>query len=181
MSFHAWRLAVLLCPPLLLAACGPSAEQRTTQRLGDRLADTMAADIAAGNAVLQPLPDGARVTLLGSSLFPADQRALDDQQHDVRAGVVEGLLDPSLMQLQIVDTSTLPDAQRDARVVNVARYFDAYGLGPTLLPAPPRAVLPPGPPGATPPGLTITISVQCPHRHGGSGYGDGTSKPVCDG
>jgi hypothetical protein len=181
MSFHAWRLAVLLCSPLLLAACGPSGEQRTTQRLDNRLADTLGPDIAAGNAVLQPLPDGARVTFLGSSLFPADERALDDQQRDVRAGVVEGLLDPSLMQLQIVDTTALPDDQRDARVRNVARYFDAYGLGPTLLPAPPRAVLPPGPPGATPPGLTITISLQCPHRHNGSGYGDGRWRPVCDG
>jgi hypothetical protein len=180
MSFHAWRLAILLCPPLLLAACGPSGQQRTAQRLDDRLFVDLAPDIAAGNAVLQPLPDGARVTFLGPSLFPVDERALDNQQRDVRAGVVEGLLDPSLMRLQVVDTSALPDSQRDARVRNVARYFEVYDLGPSLVPTAPRAVLPPGPPGATPPGLTITISVHCPHPNDGAGYGDGTSRPVCD-
>jgi hypothetical protein len=178
MTSHVRHLAVLL--PLLLAACGPSGQQRTTQRLDDRLAELMAPDVAAGNAVLQPLPDGVRVTLLGSSLFPADERALDDQTRDVRAGVIEGLLDPRLMRVQVVDTSGLPAEQRDARVHNVTQYFIDYGLGSTLVPAAPRAVLPPGPVGATPPGLTITISVQCPHPRDQAGYGDGTANPVCD-
>jgi hypothetical protein len=177
MTSHARRLAVLL--PLLLAACGPSG-QRTTQRLNDRLAEGTAPDVAAGNAVLQPLPDGARVTLLGSSLFPADERTLNDQTHDVRAGVIEGLLDPSLMRVQIVDTSGLPAEERDARVRNVTQYFVNNGLGSILVPAAPQAVLPPGPVGATPLGLTITISVQCPHPRGQAGYDDGTANPVCD-
>jgi hypothetical protein len=178
MNFPARRLAILLCPPLLLASCGPSGQQRTTQRLNDRLAVLLAPDVAAGSAVFQPLPDGARVTLLGSSLFPFAENMPGNQAHDVRASVTEALLDPSLMRLQVVDTSALPPDQQDARVGNVARYFVAYGLGPTLLPAPSHAVLPPGPPGATPPGLTITIFVQCPPPYGGTGYGQ--SRPVCD-
>jgi hypothetical protein len=181
MNAQALRLAVLLCPPLLLAACGgPSGPQLTTQGLDDRLAADLAPDIAAGNAVLQPLPGGARVTLLGSSAFPADERALDDQHRDARVSVIEGLLDPSLMRVQLVDTSGLPDDLRDSRVRNLAQYFADFGLGSTLLPTAPRSVLPPGSAGATPPGLTITISVDCPHANDRSGHGDGGSHPVCD-
>jgi hypothetical protein len=176
MTSHARRLAVLL--PLLLAACG-SGQQRTTQHLNDRLAEGTAPDAAAGNAVLQPMPDGARVTLLGSSLFPADARALNDQTRDVRAGVIQSLLDPRLMRVQVVDTSGLPAEQRDARVRNVTQYFIDYGIESTLVPAAPRAVPPPGPVGAMPLGLTITISVQCPHPRDQAGYGDETANPVC--
>jgi hypothetical protein len=174
MNSHARHLAVLLGPLLFLAGCsgGPT----TTQRLDDRLLVLLTPDIAAGNATLEPLPNGARVTLLGPSRFPIDERALDDQQRDVRASVVEGLLDPSLMQIQLADTSALPDAQRDMRVRNVARYFEAYELGSTLQPAAPPQAIPPG----APTGLTITINVQCPHWHDGDGYGDGRSRPVCD-
>jgi hypothetical protein len=175
MTSHARRLAVLL--PLLLAACG-SGQQRTTQHLNDRLAEGTAPDVAAGNAVLQPLPDGARVTLLGSSLFPADERALSDQTRDVRTGVIESLLDPRLMRVQVVDTSGLPAEQREARVRNVTEYFIDYGLGSTLVPAAAREALPPGPVGATPLGLTITISVQCSLPRDQAG--DGTANPVCD-
>jgi hypothetical protein len=178
MTSHARRLAVLL--PLLLAACGLSGQQRTTQHLNDRLAEGTAPDVAAGNMVLQPLPDGAQVTLLGSSLFPADERALSDQTRDVRTGVIQSLLDPRLMRVHVVDTSGLPAEQRDARVRNITQYFIAYGLESTLVSAAPQAVLPPGPVGATPLGLTITISVQCPHPRDQAGYGDDTANPVCD-
>jgi hypothetical protein len=177
---HARRLVVLLTPLVLLAACGSSGQQRTAQSLDDRLLAQMRPDIAAGNVVLQPLPDGAQVTLLGTSQFPNGVKAFDDQQPDVRSAVIEGLLDPSLMQIQVADTSTLPDDQRNTRILNVARYFEAYGLEQTLQPTvPPQAVSPP-PATAAPPGLTITIRVQCPRYHDGAGYGDGTSKPVCD-
>ncbi|HEY0185454.1 MAG TPA: hypothetical protein VGC09_21850 [Rhodopila sp.] len=177
MSPHARRLAVLVCPLTLLAACGPSGQQRTAQRLDERLLVGLGPDIAAGNAILQPLPDGARVALLGSSPYTADDRALDNQQRDVRAGVVEGLLDPRLMQIQVADTSALPDHEREVRIGNVGRYLEAYGLHATLQPA---ASQPPGPPGSVPAGLLITINVQCPDRPYRSGYGSGASMPVCD-
>jgi hypothetical protein len=119
MNRHAGHLAVLLCPLLLIAACGPSAQQRTTRLLDDRLQTQLAHQIAAGRAVVQQLPDGARVTLLDSSLFPNGPRALDDQVPDIRADVIEGLLDPTLMRVQVADTSTLPADQRDTRVQNV--------------------------------------------------------------
>jgi hypothetical protein len=62
----------------------------------------------------------------------------------------------------------------------VARYFEAFGLGSTLQPAAPSQAMPPGLAGTAPAGLTITITVQCPGRHHGAGYGSGISMPVCD-
>jgi hypothetical protein len=186
MNPHARRLAVLLSPLLLVAACGPSGQQRTVRLLDERLLFQLAPSIEAGDAALQILPDGARVTLLGgspSSNAPSSNRAkrTDDQFPAVRVAVIEGLLDPRLMRIQLADTSALPQAQRDARVKDVARYFEAYGLGSTLQPAAPPQAMPPGSAaGAAPSGLTITISVQCPDRHRGPGYGSGRSMPVCD-
>ncbi len=174
------RHLVLLSSLLLPAACG-SGRQHTVRVLDQRLQAKLASDVAAGNAVLQPLPDGARVTLLGTSLFPNDVKALTDKYPDTRASLIEGLLDPRLMQIHITDTVTMPDEQRDARILNVDQYFAANGLQATLRPAtaPPPAMAPRQAAGA-PAGLTITISVQCPNRHDGPGYGNGQSKPVCD-
>src|ERR1700733_767763 len=113
MNRHADRLAVLLSPLLLMAACGPSPQQRTTRLLDDRMQTQLAHDIEAGRVAVQQLPDGVRVTLLDSSLFPNDVKALDDQFPVIRANVIEGLLDPTLMRVQVADTSGLPADQRE--------------------------------------------------------------------
>jgi hypothetical protein len=176
MDPHALRRAALLSPLLLLTACGLFGQPGTARRLDDRLQARLAPDIAAGNAFVQRLPDGARVTLLGPSQFPVDEQTLDDQQRDVRANVVEGLLDPRLMQIQFTDTSALPEYQRDIRVHNMIRYFEAYGLGATLQPTPVQQAAPPG----APTGLMINVTLKCPPSRGGAGYGDGKSRPVCD-
>jgi hypothetical protein len=164
-------LAVFLCP--LLAACCSSGQQRTAQRLDQRLEALLAPDIAAHRAAVQSLPDGARVTLLDPSLFPDTEDTLDNRISDPRANVVEGLLDPSLMRIQVADTSTLPADQRDTRVRNVIEYFQVAGLGPSVEPG--------EAPRATPPGLAITITVQCPQPTASwTGYGTGASQPICD-
>ena len=178
---QARRLAVLFSPLFLIAACS-SGQQHTTRLLNQRLQAQLAPDIAAGNVTLQPLPEGAQVTLLGPSLFSNKVRTGEDQRPDLRSAVIEGLLDPRLMQIQLADTSNLPDNQRNARIRDVSRYFVAYGLGSTLQPSdvPPQAVAP-GPGGSAPPGLTITINIQCPSRPGWFfGYTDGRAWPVCD-
>ena len=185
MNPHARRLAVLLSPLLLVTACGWSGQQHTARVLNDRLQFLLARDIAAGKAAVQPMPDGARVTLLGTSAFPTDTNALAGEYPATRAKVIEALLDPKLMRIQLADTSALPADQRAERVQNVAQYFQDFGLGSTLVPAAPSQTMPQALAGPAPSGLTITISVQCPHVHrdvgySGAGYGDGTSKPVCD-
>jgi len=180
MNREGWRLAVIVSPLVLVAACGASGQQRTTGLLDQRMQAQLAPDIAAGSAVLQTLPNGVRVALLDTSLFPNDVKALDDKNPDIRGNIIEALLDPSLMRIQVADTSALPDRQREERVRNVNQYFRAYGLGSTLQPAAPLPATVPGEAAAAPAGLTITISVQCPQPQGGWGYGSGKSRPVCD-
>jgi hypothetical protein len=165
-------LAVVLTPLLLLAACA-SPQQRTANLLEQRLEARLQPDIATGRATVQRLPGAARVTLLDASQFPVGTMALDDKYPDLRAGIIEGMLDPSLMRVQITDTSTLPEEQRDARVRNVAAYFGANGLGNVL------SVADPASPEASPAGLAITISVICPTNTDSYGYGTGRSTPAC--
>ncbi len=173
------RLGGLLCPLLLLAACGSTGQQHATRLLDDRLQDRLAADITAGRAALQTSPEGARVTLLSTSLFPGNVDALDDRKNDARGSLVEGLLDPALVQLQVMDTSGLADKQRLTRVRNVTQYFTAYGLGGSLRPADPLAS-DQSPAPASPKGVVVTISVHCPEYRDGTGYGSGRVKPACD-
>ena len=173
MNLLAGRCAVVLTPLLLLAAC-VSGQQHTQRLLDQRLGDRLASEVSSGQAVVQKTPTGDRVILLGQSLFSNGARVLDDQNRDVRADVIEGLLDPRLMRVQVADTSTLPEAQRGARVRNVGDYFTANGLGSVMVPAD----APPDP--AAPAGLAITIDVVCPPSDGRTGYGDGTARPVCD-
>ncbi len=93
--------------------------------------------------------------------------------------MVEGLLDPTLMRVAVTDTSTLPDDQRAARIKNLTDFFQTYGLGQMLLPNPPQRPMPLGAATPMPPGLTVTIALQCPRRPG-IGYGSGAREPACD-
>jgi hypothetical protein len=62
------------------------------------------------------------------------------------------------VHIAVADTSALPADQREARVRNVIEYFKANGVGQTILPdtAPPPAVA------TAPPGLTLTVLLDCP-------------------
>jgi hypothetical protein len=175
-----WRLAAMVGLLLPVAGCGPSDQQRSTQLLIDRLQTTMSPSIGTGTAILQPLPDGARVTLLGPSMFPTDDVAQENEDILRRASLIQGLLDPSLMRIQVADTSALPAVTRDTRVRNVMQYFQDFGVGSTLGPAPP---LPSTPAGTAPPppprGLIITISVECPRHDFASEFGEGAAHPSC--
>jgi hypothetical protein len=173
MSHYAGRAAMFSLPMLLLAGCGLGPQQHTEQVLDQRLQAQLAKNVAAGQAVIEKVPAGDRVTLLGSSMYPNGTRALDDQSLDIRADIVEALLDPALMRVQVADTSTLPDNQRNTRLRNVQNYFTANGLGPVLVPA--TAPAAPGPAG-----LAITINVVCPPPDGFIGYGSGARHPACD-
>jgi hypothetical protein len=171
--YHQARFALLLSPLLAVAACA-SGPQHTTRLLDQRLQDRLGPDIAAGNAAFQALPDGARVTILSTSLFPNDVKVLDGQHPDIRSSIVEGLLDPNLMRVQVTDTAALPEQQRAVRIQNVNQYFVAYGLESTLQTAAPAYAA------SGPAGLTIDIRVQCPAQRDLIGYDSGKSTPVCD-
>ncbi len=150
------RLTRLLIPLLLLGACSfDHGTARTADLLNNRLQARLAPDIAAGTAAIQPLPNGSRVTLLSTSQFPNDIDTLADKHREVRASVIQGLLDPSLLHIAVADTSALPADQREARVRNVIEYFKANGLG---------LIIQPGsaPAAAAPQGLTLTVVLDCP-------------------
>jgi hypothetical protein len=175
MSPYAPRFAALLCPVFLLAACGDGSPQRTARILDQRLEMRLAPEITAGRAAVQPLSDGARVTLRDPTMFAINADTLDNRENDVRARVVEALLDPSLMRVQVADTSSLPANQRDSRVGNVVQYFVANGLAQTLQPTEPLQAAPAG---SAPEGLILTIGVQCPDRNDSAAYG--RFRPGCD-
>jgi len=175
---HAGRLAVLTVLLMSLAACG-SGQQHTEQVLDQRLHHDLASEVASGQAVVQKVQGGDRVTLLGHSTFTNSRHALDNQAPDVRANVIEALLDPRLMQVQVDDNSVLPVDQRDARVQNTMDYLAANGLGSIVVPAGSVAGGA-SPTDAGPPGLVLTISVACPPGDRFIGYRDGTARPNCD-
>jgi hypothetical protein len=180
MLFHARRF--VLCPLLLVAACA-SGQQQTTQLLGNRLQERLSSDITAGRTALQPLPDGARVTLVDPNLFQNGGNELNDNGRDVLASITEGLLDPSLMQIAVDDTSppTGPIGWQPARASAVNQYFTDYGLGGTLQPPAPAQPIPAGAVAPAPAGVAITISVQCQGRHQPPGYsGNGERIPTCN-
>jgi hypothetical protein len=158
------RLTGLIVPLLLVAACSSDhGQHRTAELLNDRLNATLAPDIAAGQAALQPLPGGALVTLLGNSDFRDQVDARDNRVREVRASLIQGLLDPALIRIAVADTSSLTAAQRATRVHNVTQYFKDNGLALSLLPEGQAPVLPSGAP--TPQGVTVTLLLDCPaHR-----------------
>jgi hypothetical protein len=163
--FQAGRLAALLGPMVLLAACGGSGVNHATRDLEDRLQTRLGPDISAGQAVLQPLPAGARVTLPDPTEFTSGGAELSDKGRDVLASTIQGLLDPSLMRIEVADTAVAPDGPRSTRVQAVRQYFLAYGLGPSLQPPGQPPAMQPASAGPPATGLAVTINVQCPsHR-----------------
>lgn len=171
-----WRPVCLL--PLVLAACCASKQERSARLLDRRLHHTLASDIASGTAAVERVPGGVRVTLLSPGVMPAGGTAQSDRDYDPRASVIEGMLDPRMMRIQVADSSGLPADQQAARVQDTEAYFSAFDLSDVL--EPPAATS-----GGGPAGLAMTIHVICPHWphhwfHDNWGYGDGTSRPVCE-
>jgi hypothetical protein len=162
----------------MATSCGPSGQQRAAWEVDHRLEDRLAPDIAAGNATVQPLPDGAQVTLLNPAQLPSGTEPAGGSSGDIRAHVVQGLLNRRLMRIQLADTSPLPQDQQQAQVQNLTQYFIENRLGPTLQPAAPPQEMPPGPGGGAPAGLAITITVQCPQDHEGTAYDTNIVPPI---
>jgi hypothetical protein len=152
----------LLIPGLLVAACASSPTDPTAQLLGHRMESTLAQDIAANRATLEQLPNGTRVTLAEQSLFSGNGTTLTDTGRYTLASTIEGLLDPTIMQVQVAGSSLGPVGVPDARARAVTQYFTQYGLGPVLQsPADPQ-VMPMATTGSDRQGLTITTLTNHP-------------------
>jgi hypothetical protein len=145
-------VAVALGSVLSIAACGSWwGPPDTAQDLGDRLQARLAPDIAAGRVALDRLPDGARVTLADQTLFASGGTALGGAGQTVLTGVIQGLIDPSLLRIAITDSAAAQGDGQGAQTQAVTQYFDEYGLG--------RTLQPPGTGDASPQGLAITIRI----------------------
>jgi hypothetical protein len=146
------RLALLLCPLLAVAACA-SQQASSTQNLNDRLQRRLATDTAAGRVIVEPLPDGARVTLVEQVLYPRGGSTMDDQGINVLTHVVQALLDPSLLQITIAGSPSTPEYLKAARTDAIQQQ-----LAPSVL----RDAVQPGlvaPESPDAPGPAITIKV----------------------
>jgi hypothetical protein len=144
---------------LSLAACGESAARHNAQILNGRLQAGLAPDLAAGRATLQPLPDGAQVTLAEQTLFPNGGAQLDDRGRFILASVIEGLLDPRILRIDLAQSPATPPDLQQARLRAVRQFFDAYLVGLALQPAPVQSAMAPQPVAATSQGTTVTVTV----------------------
>jgi hypothetical protein len=158
MGFQSWRLGLLIAPLLLVAACCASSTQRSTQDLYDRMSVRLAPDITAGRATLQPLPSGVGVTLVGGALFTPGRSDLSEAGRDVMRGVIQALLDPRLLRIE-VETSAASGTLQAARVRSVAQYIRQTNLGVPIQVSVPTQEEPHGTVPAMPYEATIIVNV----------------------
>jgi hypothetical protein len=151
--FQAGRRVALFFPMLFVVAC--TTGNNSAVNLGQRMQVLLAPDITAGRAGLEQLPDGARVTLPERSLFPLGKGELDDRGRFLLASVIQGLLDPGILRIDVAEPAPSPAYLQGSRASAVRQYFVDYGLGPTLQPA----SVPPGSVDTAPQDLIITVSI----------------------
>jgi len=149
-----------------MAAC-TSQEHQTVDLLNRRLNTTLGPDIAANHVALTPTPHGTTVTFLDPTSTPAGAATADPSVNGPWSSMVQGLLDPFLMRLSITDTAN----PTSTRAADMETYLRSFELGDSLAPA---AAPPIGPAG-----LTVQITVACPHRPFFWGYDSGRRKPDC--
>ena len=92
----------------------------------------LAPDISAGRVALDRLPDGARVTLADPDLFASGGTALGNSGQVVLTGVIQGLVDPSLLRIAVTGSAAMQGDGQGAQTQAVTQYFDEYGLGQAL-------------------------------------------------
>ena len=132
MGFQPWRLGLLIAPLLVVAACCASSTERSTQDLYDRMRVSLAPDITAGRATLQPLRFGVGVTLAGGAVFTPGRSNLSVAGRDVMTNVIQALLEPRLLRIE-VETAAAPGTLQAARVQTVAQYIRQTNLGVPVL------------------------------------------------
>jgi len=158
MGFQPWRLGLLIAPLLVVAACCASSTERSTQDLYDRMSVSLAPEIMAGRATLQPLPPGVGVTLVGGAVFTPGRSDLSEAGRDVMTDVIQALLDPRLMSIE-VETWAAPGTLQTARVQSVAQFIRQANLGLPIQVSVPTRREPPGTVPAAPYEATIIVNV----------------------
>jgi hypothetical protein len=161
--YHCKQLAVIFVPVLVLAGCG-SGSDHSAEDLGNRLQAELTPEISDGRASVAQLPDGARVVLTDQALFPSGGAVLDNKGRYILASVVEGLLDPRLLQIEVAESAGTPASLQAARTQAV-QTFVQNALVPMSWPYTPRQVVPAAPGSAAPQGISITVAVNDGQPH----------------
>jgi len=157
MRFQARRLVALLAPLFVVAAC--SWEPSSPQMLNDRMQARLAPEIAAGQVAVQPLAAGTQVAIPEQSLFSPGSAQLSDKGRSILTYVIQALLEPTMLTIQVADAS---DSLQGARAAAVAQYFRDHSLGQQLQPTVIGTEVPVGPAGTPVQGMTITVNVVGP-------------------
>lgn len=156
---------LLVAAPLLVSACG-SGLQNSTEVLGDRLQSRLAMPMQHGEVAITRKPDGASVTLLR----PGYGSELTEQDQYILASTIEGLIDPTLVEIKVADTQSGPVGYQPLRVQATTAYFRSYAIYSSLANAAPPGV---------PPGLTVDITIHCPPSHSAWNWGYNEPYPTC--
>jgi hypothetical protein len=150
----AQRLGPVLLP-LLLSACGWFSGGNA-QLLDNRLQARLTPEVADGRATVTSLPNGVQVTLTDQSLFPNGGAQLNDKGRYVLASVIEGLLAPHILRIDLAQSAATPPDLQQARLQAVRQFFEDYQLGSPLQPA---GAQPGAPIAAASGGTTITVTI----------------------
>jgi hypothetical protein len=162
--FPPLRLAILLTPLLPVAACAPGPDH-VAEHLNERLQFQLAPQMTASQAALEEFPDGARVTLTDQSLFKPGSAELSDSGHYIIASVIEGLVNPSLLRIELAESPASSPYLRDQRLQTVTTFLSDYQLLPSLHPGTWQDTTPPPANGAPPSqvlAITITVAPKPP-------------------
>lgn len=148
MGLLRWFGSSVLCLPLVLGAC---ASENPPSDLASRLDWNLSNGITARQATVERLPDGARVTFPETALFPGAGSGLSPQGEYRVVSVVESLLAPAIMQVQVVGDPSVPEYLRADQVRRVQQYFPAETE---------RVPMAAGNPGTSPGSFTILLGVR---------------------
>jgi hypothetical protein len=147
-----WRSAAAFGAALLLAGCGMQGE--TVRQLNARMQVGLAPQVAKQQASVQRLQDGTRVSLAEDSLFMPGSAVLSAQGQYVIASVIQGLMAPAVMEIEVTPPAATSPGLQQARVAAIRQFFTDYALGPQLL----ASVSAPA--AAAPQALAITVHVR---------------------
>jgi hypothetical protein len=126
------RLALLLIPLLAVSACTSDyGRGKVSYDLDNRLNQRLAPDIAAGRVTVNQVDDTTMVALADQSLFTPGRAELNDAGRNVLTGVMQALLNPRLLRIEVAHpVGTLPAARTQV----VQQYFSEANLEATPQP-----------------------------------------------
>jgi hypothetical protein len=155
------RQTALLFGVLLLAACGPTNQQKTVNLQQQRLYASLGDAARAGAVTITDQPDGAEI------VFPDTAIPFTP---DARISMIQALIDPSLLRIGIAAPAGLPPYEAHRRVQDWSAYFAQMQVGDAEIGPTPQAV---------PSAMAVKLQVICPRRQDRAGYDDGTRRPGC--